>query len=121
MRILDLNHVALHVSDVAASIHFYRDVLGFTPKKRPDFNFDGAWFALGESRELHLLEGRKDPVPSNQRAGHFAVEVDSVEEAATFLSEKGLPLHGPQTRPDGALQVFVVDPDGHWVEFTEIP
>ena len=121
MQILDLNHVALHVSDVPESIRFYRDVVGLKAKNRPDFNFKGAWFALGETRELHLLEGRSSPVPSHHRAGHFAIEVDSVQEAARILSEKGLELHGPQTRPDGALQVFVVDPDGHWVEFTEIP
>ena len=121
MRILDLNHVALHVSDVAASVHFYGEVLGLQAKKRPDFNFDGAWFALGDVRELHLLEGREEPVPSHHRAGHLAIEVESVEDAAEFLRGKGLDLHGPQTRPDGALQVFVVDPDGHWVEFTEIP
>ena len=121
MQILDLNHIALHVRDVAESVRFYRDVIGMEPKARPAFDFEGAWFALGVTRELHLLEGREEPVPSHHRAGHFAVEVESVAEAAEFLKGQGLSIHGPQTRPDGALQVFVTDPDGHWVEFTEVP
>ncbi len=121
MRILDLNHVALHVRDVSESVRFYRDVVGLDPKARPDFDFDGAWFALGSVRELHLLEGRADAVPSHHRAGHFAIEVVSVAEAAAHFLAKGVPVHGPQTRPDGAHQVFITDPDGHWVEFCQMP
>ena len=121
MQILDLNHVALHVKNVTESAHFYGEVIGLEPKARPAFNFDGAWFALGKVRELHLLEGRDQPVPSHHRAGHFAIEVNSVAEAAEHLQKSGLSIHGPQTRPDGALQVFVTDPDGHWVEFCEVP
>jgi len=29
-----------------------------------------------------------------------------------------IPFHGVQHRPDGASQIFLQDPDGHWIELT---
>ena len=51
MEILDLNHVAIHVSDLSASISFYKDKLGLEQIARPDFDFGGAWFRLGTRQE----------------------------------------------------------------------
>jgi lactoylglutathione lyase len=28
---------------------------------------------------------------------------------------------GPKQRPDGIWQIFVQDPDGHYIELTELP
>ena len=67
MEILDLNHVALGVSDVPRSIRFYEEIVGLKQKPRPDFDFEGAWFALGETRELHLIEGLDTPVFEDPR------------------------------------------------------
>ena len=43
MNTEDLNHVALHVSDLDASRKFYGELLGLEKIKRPDFNFPGEW------------------------------------------------------------------------------
>jgi len=53
----ELNHVALHISDLATSIHFYGEIIGLPPLPRPNFNFPGAWFAFG-MQELHLIEDK---------------------------------------------------------------
>ena len=121
MEITDLNHVALHVKDLEASKTFYGDVLGLPPKKRPDFDFDGAWFQLGPMRELHLLVGREQEVVSHHRGTHFALEVTSRDEAVAHLASKNIEIaRGPQQRPDGAWQIFILDPDGYWVELCDL-
>lgn len=112
--VLELNHVALDVSDVPASVAFYRDVLGLPELPRPDFGFPGAWFRLGVTQELHLIGNRGREV--GQRAGHFALLVSDIQPAAVRLREAGVEFRGPKPRPDGALQVFTADPDGNVIE-----
>ena len=121
MKIVELNHVALHVADVEASVAFYRDTLGLPPLDRPAFSFPGAWFALGPGgQQLHLIGGRGEPVHSHNRGNHFALAVDSIEAAEAHLRECGVEMFGPKQRPDGAWQIFVRDPDGHYVELCEV-
>lgn len=117
MKILDLNHIALAVSDVPASIRFYEEVVGLEQKPRPAFDFEGAWFALGETRELHLLEGLDHEVHEHPRGSHFAIEVDEFEAWQRHLEEKNATIVNINIRPDGAKQIFFEDPDRHVVEF----
>jgi catechol 2,3-dioxygenase-like lactoylglutathione lyase family enzyme len=55
-------------------------------------------------------------VNEGSRAGHFAMRVADIDEAARHLQKKGVKFRGPAPRPDGAMQIFVEDPDGHTVE-----
>ena len=116
MKALQLNHVALHVADVEASVAFYRDVLKLPPLDRPAFDFPGAWFLLGVDQELHLIGDRDAPVQSHHRGGHFALIVDDLGQWEAHLDLMAANRLARKTRPDGALQTFVQDPDGHWVE-----
>ena len=50
------HHISLPVRDVSRSVAFYRDILGLTQIDRPNFNFQGAWFALGPDQQLHLIK-----------------------------------------------------------------
>ena len=121
MEILELNHVAIHVQDLSASISFYKDKLGLNELSRPDFNFQGAWFRLGAAQELHLIEGRKNPVNSLQRGAHFALQVRSIHEAEEWLTNTGVAFNPKKQRPDGAWQIFLQDPDGYFIELCELP
>ncbi|QEG21810.1 VOC family protein [Mariniblastus fucicola] len=119
MNILQLDHVALHVSDLAVSDKFYGDVLQLPAIPRPDFDFPGAWYSIG-SHELHLIGNRDKEVHSHHRGTHFAVRVSDCDVVEERLTSCGIDFI-PKTRPDGARQVFVQDPDGHFVEFTQPP
>ena len=122
MKIDELNHVALHVSDVPLSSRFYGDALGLPPLPRPDFDFPGAWVRIGAVQELHLIGERLNgPVDDSSRGGHFAMRVPDIQAAASHLKAKGLKFRGPGLRPDGAYQIFLEDPDGHVVELCQAP
>ena len=113
-----IDHVAVQVRDVDASVAFYTDVfapIGLVEVMRygsvvgmgGDFPF--LWFSpagAGDASELHLALG----------AGSRA-EVDAVHAAA--LARGVEVLHAPRVWPEyhaGYYGVFVRDPDGHNVE-----
>jgi len=116
LKFLQLNHVALHVADVEKSAAFYRDVLRLEPIPRPAFSFPGAWFRLGVDQELHLIGGRDRAVVSHNRGNHFALLVDDFDAWEKYLTENYVKFAPRRTRPDGAQQLYVIDPDGHYVE-----
>ncbi|MEO1526258.1 MAG: VOC family protein [Planctomycetota bacterium] len=118
---MQLNHVALHVEDVDRSVRFYADVLCLPPLDRPAFDFPGAWFRLGVDQELHLIGDRNQPVSSAHRGTHVAFAVDDLDTWERHLEANGATRLPRRTRPDGAQQVFVQDPDGHWVELCCLP
>jgi catechol 2,3-dioxygenase-like lactoylglutathione lyase family enzyme len=121
MKIDELNHVALHVSDVDRSAHFYGRALGLPVLPRPAFDFPGAWFRIGAGQELHLIGERlSGPVDDDSRGGHFAMKVPDIDAAAAHLRAQALAFRGPLRRPDGAKQIFLEDPDGHVVELCQL-
>lgn len=122
MKILELNHAALHVSDVARSCEFYSRVLRLEPMARPAFDFPGAWFRLGTQQELHLIGRTEEPVEPRSRNNHFALRVDNIADWEKHLRNIGVAFRPPKPRPDGAMQIFLADPDGHCIElFTPPP
>ena len=52
----------------------------------------------------------------------FTYEVDDAEATVPWLKKCGARIvDGPKPRPDGYVQVFVEDPDGHIVELCSMP
>lgn len=121
MKIHELNHVAIHVSDVDRSSEFYRGVLRLEPMQRPAFDFPGAWFRLGTSQELHLIGRRDQPVASDSRSNHFALQVDDIVAWEQHLQNVRAEFRPKKQRPDGAWQIFLRDPDGHFIELFTPP
>ena len=120
MRIKSLNHIGLHVEDLEKSIDFYENVLELEKIPRPAFDFPGAWFSLGGEDELHLIAGREKSVNAASRGNHFALAVPSIKDAEAFLKQKNIPYRAPKQRPDGIWQIFLQDPDGYFIELTEL-
>jgi catechol 2,3-dioxygenase-like lactoylglutathione lyase family enzyme len=121
MRFLQLDHVAIHVTDVEKSCEFYENVLKLEPIPRPAFSFPGAWFQLGERQELHLIGGREDEVRSHHRGTHYALMVDDIDQWEKHFQDTGFEYVPRKTRPDGAYQIYVADPDGYYIELCTPP
>lgn len=116
MQILELNHIALHVADLDRSIQFYQEVLRLMPIPRPAFDFPGAWFGLGKAQELHLIGGRTAQTQSHNRGNHWALMIDDMDAWEEDFRTRGIEYLPRRTRPDGAYQIYLVDPDGHYIE-----
>lgn len=121
MRTLQLNHVAIHVTDVPRSAAFYRDVLKLQPIERPAFSFPGAWFRLGDDQELHLIGDQQYPAVEQHRGNHYALLIDDVAAWEQHLEGIGASHLPRRIRPDGAYQIFLADPDGHYIELCTLP
>lgn len=121
MKIHELNHVAIHVTDVERSCAFYGEVLRLERLPRPAFDFPGAWFRLGTTQELHLIGRRVETVPAVNRHNHFALRVEDLAAWEEHWQQIGAKLYPKQRRPDGAWQIFLSDPDGHFIELFTPP
>jgi lactoylglutathione lyase len=116
MKIAQLDHVAIHVSDLEASRKFYGEVLKLEPLPRPAFSFPGAWFRLGAQQELHLIGERTLPVASHRQGNHFALMTDDIHAWEKHFKQINFVYQPLKQRPDGARQIFLEDPDGHVIE-----
>ncbi|MCA9186235.1 MAG: VOC family protein [Pirellulaceae bacterium] len=116
-----LNHVAIHVANVEVSQQFYENVLLLETISRPAFTFPGAWYRLGSDQELHLIGDRHQPVHSDSRGNHYALLVDDIDAWEEHLRSTQTPYKPRRTRPDGAFQIYVSDPDGHTIELCTSP
>jgi catechol 2,3-dioxygenase-like lactoylglutathione lyase family enzyme len=92
------------------------------PIPRPAFSFPGAWYRLGDNQELHLIGERHEPVTgANSRGNHWALLVDDISQWEAHFDQIGVEYLPRRTRPDGAFQIYVFDPDGHCLELCTTP
>lgn len=130
IAVKSLDHATLVVKDLERSRQFYVDVLGMREVPRPAFSFAGSWFQAGAT-QIHLILEFKGSGPAgnllaqekrNSRTHHIAFLVDDAAAVLPLLKDAGVNvLSGPKPRPDGYIQVFVTDPDGHVVELCSPP
>ena len=120
IKIKGLNHYAIAVLDLEKSITFYHEILGFDFLTRPDFDFKGAWFDCGNGISLHLIQDKNVIAQnSDSRKLHFAFSVFDVQQTKELLMKSGIQiLKDIKPIPDGMLEMFVADPDGYLIEFT---
>jgi catechol 2,3-dioxygenase-like lactoylglutathione lyase family enzyme/uncharacterized protein YunC (DUF1805 family) len=130
IRVKTIDHVTLVVKDLEQSRRFYVEALGMREVPRPAFSFAGSWFQAGTT-QIHLILEFAGSGPAgnlvpeqlrSSRTHHFAFEVDDAAAAIPYLHQQQVAiLSGPKLRPDGFVQVFVTDPDGHVVELCSPP
>ncbi len=115
MKIKELGHVVLYVSDLELSANFYRDALGFTEIHR---DLHTALYSAGRTHhELLLIEvgGTRTPRAMTPGLYHIGFKIgDSTEELkATYkeLQATNVPIVG--TADHGVTHsLYILDPDG---------
>ena len=125
-----IDHITIVAKDLDKSVEFYVGLLGMRSVRRPDFGFPGRWFQAGQT-QIHLNQGSAAAgsaglPPSGgseiSRAFHYAFAVDNCDATAAYLRQQGIEIvAGPRTRPDGARQLYLRDPDNHIVELFSGP
>ncbi|PPK68673.1 glyoxylase I family protein [Methylobacter tundripaludum] len=115
-----LHHASLVVSDTAASLKFYCDVLDMQQTDRPDLGFPGAWLQLG-AQQIHLLE-LENPDPTTGRPDHggrdrhVALSVPDLEPVREALDQNGIAY---TLSKSGRKALFCRDPDGNALELLQ--
>jgi glyoxylase I family protein len=122
---LDIRGLAplLQVFDMPASIHFYRDILGFEVVNTSGPGKDVGW-ALLRLNGVELMlntayeSDERPPVPDANRVSAHAdtglyFGCPDVEQAYVQLRIKGLDVKEPVIRTYGMKQLNVTDPDGY--------
>jgi catechol 2,3-dioxygenase-like lactoylglutathione lyase family enzyme len=123
-RAISIDHIALHVADVDASVAFYSGVFGL--EEIPAAAKGRRWLSLGGGVALHLLSGRTEAVVDD-RSVHLALTSHDLEPILQRLRERhvawfdfaGKPGAVSSARSDGVRQIFLRDPDGYWIEVND--
>jgi catechol-2,3-dioxygenase len=120
IRLEELDHFGIEVSDLARARRFYCDLLGLTFQR--ELGADGLLLRCGDrSFALHLNPQRRGAPASVLdnplgRAHHaFRVSTDDFERARAGFTHRGIPTHGPIDWGDHDCLYFL-DPDGNLLE-----
>ncbi|WP_088318547.1 VOC family protein [Kineosporia sp. R_H_3] len=135
MQVKELGHLVLYVRDLATSVHFYRDVLGWRPildgTLGPNPMPVAAFNAPGgrTHHELLLIEVGRDAaaLPPGRRVGmyHFGLKVgtsdDELREALATLRANDVTVLGASDH-GMTHSLYIADPDGNEIElYIDVP
>lgn len=131
VRVRELGHIVLYVADLERSLAFYRDVLRWPVRSRPQ-RFPAAGFRAGNTHhDLLLIEVGADaaPLPPGRRLGlyHFGVKVGDSDDELRAMKAR-VEAH-PEVctlvgQSDHGIthSLYVHDPDGNEIElYIDVP
>ncbi len=127
MRLSDIHHIAIIVSDYEKAKEFYVDRLGFSVIRdtlRPERGDRKLDLRVSDTVELEIFV-EPDPPPRVTRPEacglrHLAFRVPDVETAVRELREKGIESEPIRTDElTGGRMTFFFDPDGLPIELHE--
>lgn len=124
-KLASLDHLVLTVADIAATVAFYRDVLGMGAQVfHPADGSTRHALAFGMQKiNLHPLGGEFDPKAARPVAGSadlcFLSDVPLADWQAHLVA-RGVPVEEGPVRRTGArgpiLSIYLRDPDGNLIE-----
>jgi len=140
--IKDIRHTGIVVSDLEASLHFYRDLLGFQIVKQMeesgnyidnilslhDTKVTTVKMAAPDGQKIELLKYCSHPREQKLREicdigiVHIAFTVEDLNRECDRLKGKGVLFNTPpQLSPDGYAKVtFCRAPEGTFIELVEV-
>jgi len=115
-------HTMVRVTDIEASLRFYRDALGLRELSRSDH--DKGRFTLiflaapgDDDAQVELTYNwDPEPYPSGRNFGHLAYAVDDIYAACRRLMDHGVTINRP---PRDGRMAFVRSPDKISVELLQ--
>jgi len=122
VRAMKYLHTMVRVSDLDASLRFYRDALGLREVRRRDSEkgrFTLVFLAAPGDEDAQVeLTHNWDPeeMGDARNFGHIAYAVDDIYAACERLREHGVPIHRP---PRDGRMAFVRSPDRISIELLQ--
>ena len=116
---VSFNHAMIYSRNVPASLHFYRDLLGFRLIEKWDHDGHLVYARLRASQgggtiALHQAESRRRSVADGEIRLYF--EVASLKRYCQQLRAAGVRFSQlPKKMPWGWTHAYLNDPDGHEV------
>lgn len=115
---LRMDHFNFNVLDLEKSLAFYKEALGFEPKREmtaADGSFKLVFIGNDDSPfciELTYLTDRKEPYDLGEGEIHLGIVTDKFEEMHAKHKEMGVICF--ENEMLGVY--FIEDPDGYWLE-----
>lgn len=115
-------HTMVRVTDIDASLRFYRDALGLrelSRKEVPQGRFTLVFLAApaDESAQVELTYNwDPQPYPEGRNFGHLAYAVDDIYATCQRLSDHGVVINRP---PRDGRMAFVRSPDNISIELLQ--
>lgn len=120
-KALEINHIALVVTNLEEACEFYEKELGMEAIPAFLFDYPTAFFKINETQQLHLTEWED----TFSFRGHMCLKVDDINATFFRMKELGVidtaPWGKVRQLPDGPIQMFVRDPSGNLIELSSDP
>lgn len=117
MAIKGLFYIEIIASDLAASKHFYADILGWQ-LHTDEPGVAGYYFG---SSYLVILQDNRPAVERHYAGGiHAEVQVDDLDAEYARLQEHGVAVSAIEERPWGERNFSFSDPDGYKWAYGEL-
>jgi lactoylglutathione lyase len=122
---VQLNHIAIYVTNLQGSAGFYRDIIGLDTLPEPFKLGKHAWFKIGPAMALHVIAGAPEK-KEYYKNNHICFSVSNIDQFIGKLKQKGIVYEDVSgkagaitTRVDGVHQIWFRDPDGYWIEVND--
>jgi glyoxylase I family protein len=121
-----IDHIEIIPKDLAATIKFYVDVLGFTLKQRQKVDQpplqEVVYLELADTKvELMSVENPAASPQNEWTAGYrmLALEVEDMDQAVNYLTEKNIEITWGPIDLGGTIRAEITDPNGLPIELRE--
>lgn len=116
MPVQGLDHVNIRSTDIAASVRFYTEVLGFTYRRSPEvMGHRGHWLEDEAGRAIIHLRQR-EAEPGTGAVDHIALACQGKAEMLARLAERGIEYSMIDNLFPGLTQLVLRDPHGIAIE-----
>jgi catechol 2,3-dioxygenase-like lactoylglutathione lyase family enzyme len=122
MKLDQIDHVAITVSDLAVSRAWYQDVLGLERRFEEEWGDVPTMMCAGQTCVALFSSDAPRPLPVDSRntlsLRHIAFRVDRANFAAAEARFGELAINIERSDHGIAQSIYVRDPDGHQIEIT---